>query len=64
MPATVKWSIDNRQRKTATFAHAVLCEKWIVQNRYDIEHFSSVFLECSSANLWFWALSCLPESQL
>jgi len=42
----------------------VLCEKWIVKNRCDIERFSSVLPKRSSANPWFLALSCLPESQL
>jgi hypothetical protein len=35
-----------------------------VQNRCDIERFSSVLPERSSANQWFLAPSCLPESQL
>jgi hypothetical protein len=55
-PATIPVSENKRLR--------VLCEKWIVQNRCDIERFSSVLPERSSANPWFWALSCLPESQL
>jgi hypothetical protein len=34
----------------------VLCEKWIVQNRCDVERFSSVLQERSSTNPWFLAL--------
>ena len=34
----------------ATIASPVLCEKWIVQNRCDIERFSSVIPERSLAN--------------
>jgi hypothetical protein len=41
---------------------SVLCEKWVAQNRCDIDRFSSVPPERSSANPWFWARSCLPES--
>jgi hypothetical protein len=42
------------------FAYTIPCEKWIVQNRCDIERFSSVLPERSSANPWFLAPSCLP----
>jgi hypothetical protein len=60
LPRTQERQVENH----GGISDPVLCEKWIVQNRRDIERFSSVLPERSSANPWFLALSCLTESQL
>jgi hypothetical protein len=62
-----RMAFSDRSRGIVAFvvdARPVLCEKWMVQNRCDIERFSSVRPERSSANPCFLALLCLPESQL